>query len=708
MKLLLKISLALVSLLLIAVIGFVLLFDPNDYKEELINIAKDKTGRELSIPGDISLSLFPWIGLDLGAIEISNAKGFGKKPFAKMSHLQVRAKFWPLFKKRLEADTIVIEGLKLNLVRNKHGITNYDDFIKGSTQSEVSTKTTNKKAKDNGIDKGKNILATFALNGIKIKNAQFDWHDQQLKQKISVKDVQLKIGKLIPETKIPFNMQFHLQEKSLDAKINFKSKIVFSPNFKVFSFYNTQLKSDLKLASLKNRLSPQLNSALMQLNLEQQTFNTKELNLSEKTLKLQTKISATKLFSTPAINSQIIIHPFNPRAFAKDLEIQLPDMANDKALTKLNAQLNIQGTLKNIGLTNLELSLDNTNIIGNAKVNSVTGASNVNLVLDNINLDHYLPKVSKEKPKTSKKIKTKNSSDAALIPIALLSMVNVDAKLKIKKLQIKNTYWNNFKVNAHSKNGLINIMPLAIQGYDSKIKSNFTINVLKNTARVSGNLNIQNINAGKLLNDFTGKDKLKGQTSIEASFNTSGIKLSQLKKNLNGKLKLHLKNGTLKGFDLEHQKDVLEAKVKRKAIPPAPQPVETKIANLSASAIIKKGILSNKDLRASTPLSRIAGRGTVDIAKEKLNYVASVKFTSSRKIKANKPYEKMNAVPLDIHIKGTFEKPIIDVQFKKALSQLLKKEIKKQKKKITEKTKKDLKKKIEKKLGDKLKKLFKF
>jgi len=665
MKLFFKISLTLIFLLIIAVIGFVAVFNPNDYKDEIIKLVKDQTGRELSIPGDISLSVFPWVGIDLGKIKISNAKGFGKQPFAKMSHLQVRAKLWPLFSQRLEADTIVIEGLTLNLAKNKKGISNWDDLTKSSKQTTAKSKKTNKQIKDkvNATD----ILAAFALNGIKIQQAQFNWHDQQQRQKISIKNVDLSVGKLRPETKIPFNIQFHVQEKSLDAQVKFNSDITFSSDFHQFSFYNTQLTSNLKLASLKKHLSPQLNSALMQLNLKKQTFNTKELNLSENTLKLQMQVSAKQLLSNPYINSSIRLHSFNPRTLTKDFEIKLPDMADKKALSQLSAQLKIKGTLKNINLSNIKLTLDDTHISGNAKIKPAPNSSAINLLVDNINLDRYLPKpiTTNKKQKLSKNKKTK---EATLIPIALLGAFNLDANIKIKKLKIKNTHWTDFNLVSHSKNGYIQIKPLTMRGYAAKVKSNFAIKVVKNNALLSGNLNIRNIKAGKLLNDLIGKDKLKGQTSITASFNTSGIKLSQLKRNLNGKLKLKLQDGTLKGFDLHHQQKVLKAKIKRQPIPTAPKPEETKIANLTASAIIKKGILSNNDLRASTPLSRIAGRGTVNIAKEQLNYIASVKFTSSTKINANTPYEKMKAIPLDIYIKGTFDKPKIKVDFQKVLS----------------------------------------
>lgn len=706
MKLFFKLSLAIVLLLFIAVVGFALIFDPNDYKEDIIKIAKEKTGRELTIPGDISLSLFPWIGIDLGAIEISNAKDFAKKPFAKMTHLQVRAKLWPLFKQQLEADTIVIEGLKLNLARNKLGITNWADLTSSTKQpkSKPKTKTSGKMTPNDA-----QILAAVALNGIEIKNAQFNWHDQQQKQKITVKDVHLSIGKLSPETKIPFKTHFHLQEKSLGVQVSFNSDITFSPDLQRFSFTDTQLTSNIKLTAFKNTLAPQLSSPLMQLDIKKQTFNTQALNISESLLKLQTKIAAKQLFSKPYINSQVVLTPFSPRLLAKKFSIALPDMADKNALTRLSAQLNIKGSLLKMGLTNIELSLDDTNIVGNAIVRPMPGASAVYLVVDTINLDRYLPKPAAT-GKASKSSKNKSKvAEAAIVPVALLSLVNLDADFKVKKLQIKKTHWKNFHAVTHSKNGQVQIKPLSIRGYDAKVQSDFKIKTVKNNAQLSGNLNIQKIKAGKLLNDLIGKDKLKGQTSIVANFNTSGVKLSQLKQNLNGKIKLKLQDGTLKGFDLNHEQKVLEATFKRKPIPVAPKPAETKIANLSATAIIKKGILTNKDLRAATPLSRVAGQGTVNIPKEQLNYTVSVKFTSSKSIKAHKPYEKMDRVPLDIYLRGTFTNPVHKIDHEKYLKQLFKKEAKKYEKKLKKKLKnkvtKKKKKELEKKLDNKNKNL---
>ena len=714
MKLFIKITLAFFLILFIAIIGFVVIFNPNDYKKDISDLVKEKTGRNLLIQGDISLSLFPWIGIDLGAVEISNAKNFTQHPFAKMAHLQVRAKLWPLFAKRLEADTLVLEGLELNLEKNEQGVTNWDDLLTKTPQSNaIPDAQTNVTPKVINNDK---LLAAFALNGIDIKQAQLNWHDQQQKQKVSIKNVHLNLGKLKPETKIPFNLRFHLQEKNVDATISLETNVNFTSNFKRFSFYDTKLTSDIVPAALKKHLFPKFDSPLMQLDIDKQTFSADNLNLSQKELKLTIKIATQDLFSNPQISSHISLQPFNPRKLANDFNISLPDMADKQALTLLQATFDVKGTLKNIDIPNLKITIDQTQIDGNANIKSAPHNSSVNLKISDINIDHYLPTpVSTSSTTTAKNSVDKTTPEAALIPVALLAAFNLDADIKINKLQIKNTDWRNVHLASHSKNGHIKISPLTMQGYESTINSDFIIDVMKDNASLSGDIKTNEIQAGKLFQDFTGNDKLKGKTSLDVRFDTSGIKLSQLKQNLNGKVKLSLNEGTLKDYDLDHQQKVLSAKLKGQTPPATPVPEETKIANLSATANIKKGVLTNNDLRAATPFSRFIGQGTVDLATEKLDYVVSVKFTSSTEIITRTPYEKMNSIPLDIIIKGTFDEPSIKADFKKALNQLVDNELKKQKQKYKkdidnklkeqeQKIKDDLKKELEKKL----KNMFKF
>ena len=218
---------------------------------------------------------------------------------------------------------------------------------------------------------------------------------------------------------------------------------------------------------------------------------------------------------------------------------------------------------------------------------------------------------------------------------------------------------------------------------------------------------------------------LQGKLSLNANISTQGIKLSQLKQNLNGKTTLSLQDGIVKGFDLEYEINKLDARIKQKAEPAKPSPLQTKFTSLGASAIIKKGVVHNKDLTAATPFTRIIGQGKVDLVKETLAYVATVKLTNSRGVVNKTSFAKLNSVPLDVHVKGTFDNPKIKPDFDKALKKLLKRSLGKQEKKLKVKMNKEkiklkakikkeegklkekLKKDLEKKLGNDLKKLFK-
>ncbi len=56
-----------VILMVAAAIMIPMFVDPNDFKGEIIGQVEETTGRKLELAGDIGLTVFPWLGLDLGA-----------------------------------------------------------------------------------------------------------------------------------------------------------------------------------------------------------------------------------------------------------------------------------------------------------------------------------------------------------------------------------------------------------------------------------------------------------------------------------------------------------------------------------------------------------------------------------------------------------------------------------------------------------------
>ncbi len=93
----------------------VALFDPNAFKTQIVDAVKSQTGRELRIDAPIDLKLFPWLAVSLGKVSLSNAPGFGDAPLVRVDEVRARVKLLPLLSRRVEADSLVVRGLELNL-----------------------------------------------------------------------------------------------------------------------------------------------------------------------------------------------------------------------------------------------------------------------------------------------------------------------------------------------------------------------------------------------------------------------------------------------------------------------------------------------------------------------------------------------------------------------------------------------------------------
>src|ERR1700761_6152851 len=114
-----------VALLGAVLLAVWLLVNPNAYKSKIAAAVKASTGRELKLPGDIKLSVIPWVALKLGPASLGSPPGFGDEPFLSFTHASVRVRLLPLLRQRLEVARVRVEGLDLRLRRNAAGRGNW-------------------------------------------------------------------------------------------------------------------------------------------------------------------------------------------------------------------------------------------------------------------------------------------------------------------------------------------------------------------------------------------------------------------------------------------------------------------------------------------------------------------------------------------------------------------------------------------------------
>ena len=95
-------------------IGVLTLVDPNDFKEEIAAAAKENTGRELTIVGDMEMTVFPWLGVKIGKVTLGNAAGFKSDVFAGSERVEARVHVVEAARRRRRApgEPRVLQGLR--------------------------------------------------------------------------------------------------------------------------------------------------------------------------------------------------------------------------------------------------------------------------------------------------------------------------------------------------------------------------------------------------------------------------------------------------------------------------------------------------------------------------------------------------------------------------------------------------------------------
>ncbi len=194
-----------VLLIIAAAIMIPMVINPNDFKGEIIGQVEKTTGRKLDLAGDIGLTVFPWLGLELGATTLGNAPGFGEQPFLRSERVQMRVKLLPLLQKQVEMDTVALEGLELNLARDKSGKSNWDDLLqKGAQATPPADAPVGKPAA--AAEAAPQPLAALALGGVDLKGGRITWDDRQQGERYTIEDLTLKTGAIAPGEPVPLDL----------------------------------------------------------------------------------------------------------------------------------------------------------------------------------------------------------------------------------------------------------------------------------------------------------------------------------------------------------------------------------------------------------------------------------------------------------------------------------------------------------------------
>jgi len=782
-------ALAAIVLLLVVVVGIVVAtFNPNDYKPQIVQLVKDKTGRTLKIDGDIALKVFPKIGAGVGKASLSE-RGADKE-FAGIDQAQVYLALLPLLSKQVVVDEVRIDGLRANLVKFKDGTTNFSDLAGGGEGKPTGPSKAPAPA-------GSSKPIQFDVSGIRIRNARLGWKDETSGTDLAVDLRELKTGRIAEKapSKIELDMSVKGAQPNVDLAAKLAGTLTFDLGGQLYSFKGldgkvtgsaldfsgiavafkadveangatklTKVSSvsvDGKAARGKDSFDVKLNApaiesgpealsvdgltlsatgAVAGMQLLQSSLKAPRVRMNlarsevqvdgvaltaqakSATDSLDVSVSVPKLDVTPARaagesalltakltgaqrNADVKLALSALEGSAKALKIgalkldvdakadanaikgtlstpvagnlearvfELPKLAANFEVTspsipQKTVQVPVSGSVradlgKEAVSADLTTRFDESNIKAKLALTKFAApAYNFDIDIDKLNVDRYLPPAKKEAAE-GKPTAPKPKESEKPIDLSALKPLNADGKLKIGQFQANNVKLANLRVGLRAHQGKVDIDPLSANLYEGSVAG--TVAIDANANRFAVNEKLVGVAIGPLLRDAANKDILDGKGNVSLNVTTTGDLVSALKRALNGKARVELRDGAVKGIDIPGAIRGVKAKFGAKDTEGSGSARDkTEFSELSATFDIKNGVAHNDDLSLKSPLIRVGGAGDVNIGEDSVNYVVKASIVGSLAGQGGKEMGELKGLTVPVQVAGPYDQLKYKVEF---------------------------------------------
>ncbi len=660
-------------------------FNPNDYKDYIIQTVKNKKQRTLHLDGDIKLMFFPRIGANLGRLSLSEYKS--DQQFASVDSARVSLELLPLLSKQVVVDEVAVSGLTANLIKYKDGTTNIDDLLGRDDKPRDS-----------------NQLVNFDIASVSIKKTSLNYRDEGTGAQYAVHDLNLKTGRIA--NGVPGKIDLSAGVQGNQPKLDINTQLVTTLTFDLDRQFYQMADMDLQVSgsALDNSNLKITAGGDASVNLSTQEYGMNKFELNAKGVKASApfevaldapalsmtkdKFSAEHLKLNANLDSGNIVaavslpdlsgnaQSFKVSSLALDLDVQLPDQTFK---VKLASPLSGNFETRQFNLSNLTVAVNalfdklpgkpvNSEMKGSMQVDGTRQTVQANLAggllqsqvvakigvkgfsspsiqfdvdVDQFDADLYLPK----------KTGAKANQPEQPFDLSALRALNLEGSLRIGKLKVANIKSSGVRLDVKAHKGQVNVSPLSANLYQGSMKGTLAVNAAA-VPVITVDQKLSGVDVAALTQDAANFDTLEGRGNVAMNLSMRGNTVSAMKKAMNGNLSLNLNDGAIKGINVAKSLRDAQGMLGRAQTQAANQSEKTDFSELRASFKINNGVAHNDDLSMKSPLLRVAGAGDIDIGQSRMNYLA--RATLAKTLEGQGGRDNVAGITVPVRVSGPF------------------------------------------------------
>lgn len=697
-----------------------LTFDPNAHKPELERLVHEKTGRVLSVEGDIGLAFFPKLGLELGRTRLSEADG--KTDFAVVNEVQVALALLPLLARRVVVDEVVIDGLQAQVVKRADGTSNLDDLMRGDASPP---------AEEEAPPQEDAARVALDVEGVRVTNAVLVYRDEASGGQYRLSGLTLQTGRFAPPAPMPFSLETNIEatQPAVAITLRAKGEVSVDPQQRTFQVKAAQASAAGKAAGVGLERA-ELTLPVLELHGANQAMRLEGLSLAMTARQARDRIDIQ--LSAPVISLS------NQSAEGAGAQLTFKLQGAQRAAQGTLSLSGLSGTRQALKVTELNLTLDadqagssvrgrlatplegnldtmaftlpriggkfdvKTPALPEPAVLSVTGTARATLSeekaeidlsgkldqsnfqgtmrvakfdppqvrfdfsMDQLDADRYLvkqqPGEAERQPRPAA-----GATQETPIDLSALKTLNLDGRVQLGQLKASGVTVSKVRADVKANNGQVRIEPLSANLYDGSLRGALAIDAHRQRFTVKQTLS--KVKVGPLLRDALSQDLLAGRGDVVIDAVATGNTVSELKRSLSGQTKVSLQDGAIKGINL--------AEILRKAKSlltggqdtehAAAQGEQTDFSEFKAGFVLKDGKARNDDLSMKSPFLRLAGGGEIDLLQLMLDYRVQTALVASSKGQGGRELEELAGLTLPVHITGPLTAPKFKLEWRSAL-----------------------------------------
>ena len=595
---------AFVAVFALAAVFFVLFFDPNDFRDDIAEAVKERTGRDLVIEGDLSVAFFPWLAIEVGHTTLGNAPGFGDEPFAEFDRAKLSVRLLPmLFRQEVAIGTAELTALALNLEVDRSGRGNWEDLLAEEAATTAETDG----------DKGKAV----EVSGIDVSDTTITYRDRQSGDTYVLSDMTMKFGRVSDDGQaVPASGSFHfdMQPDKISGDLEMDTELSFDLKKSLVLFDGLSAKGVVAgIATSPTTLK--FDTDRIEVQTEKETVTMQPLSMTLLGIDLEAEVEPFSYAGAVEPVATIRTDAFSPRSVMHLLDIEAPETADPVALSRVIVDAKAAFKTNAVEMSNVTIKLDDTTFKGTLSVPRIdSGAYRFDLGADRIDLNRYMAP-AEEAAKAAR-----GESVPVEIPADLIRPLNARGNLRVATALLGGMEFQDVVLGLNAANGRLRINPVTANLYGGSYSGDVRVDVSGTTPVLSVDEKIQNVNLADFTRALFKQENITGTINGGFVLTGRGNDMAAVQKTLGGNMSFQLNDGTYEGTDIWYELRRARALIKGGEAPKPTLPPRTRFSSVSATGVVSDGVMRNDDLSAELPFMQMTGRGTVDLVAATVNY----------------------------------------------------------------------------------------